>query len=315
MQGRDVVDLTASERNVAMVFQSYALYPHMTVEQNIALPLVMREMSRLERLPGMARVLPRARAKHGDHVRRVREIAAMLNVSDLLARKPAALSGGEKQRVAVGRALVRDPSLFLLDEPLSNLDAKLRVEMRRELSALHARTGTTFVYVTHDQAEAMSMSDYVAVVLNGRIAQQGRPRELYEQPASRDVAEFVGAHPINLIDLRLGPQGRLAGLPVRCADQGHANRDVTLAIRPEHLSPDPAGGLTASVESVEYMGTELILHARLATGQAVRAIAAADATVPQQGDSIGLGFQPAKANLFDRDTGARLDVALRACQP
>ena len=174
--GRDVTALTAAERNIAMVFQSYALYPHMTVRQNIALPLAMRNMSRLERMPGLDRLLPGARQKMRDHARQVQAIARMLQIESLLDRKPGALSGGQKQRAAAARALVRDPAAFLLDEPLSNLDAALRVQMRGELTDLHRRTGRTFIYVTHDQAEAMSMSDRVAVIMHGRIPAGRQPR-------------------------------------------------------------------------------------------------------------------------------------------
>ena len=247
LNGRNVAGLSASERNIAMVFQSYALYPHMTVWQNIALPLVMRNKTRLERLPLVGRVLPSARRKSAEIAGQVRQIAEMLEIASLLDRKPGTLSGGQKQRAAVGRALVRDPFAFLLDEPLSNLDAKLRLQMRSELVDLHRRTGRTFVYVTHDQAEAMSMSDRIAVFMDGRIVQTGTPHELYERPATRWVAAFIGDYPINLVELDLD-HGRLPtpfeGYSVPGARQ---IRRIVLGLRAETLYIADAGSLRRTV--------------------------------------------------------------------
>jgi len=310
MDGRDVSDLRPAERNVAMVFQAYALYPHLTVAENIALPLAMREMTALQRAPGLSRLLPAARAKRRDHRARVGQIAEMLGIADLLARKPAALSGGQQQRAAVGRALVRNPSVFLLDEPLSNLDASLRVQMRAELAALHARTGTAFVHVTHDQAEAMSMSDRVAVMLDGRIAQADTPRALYARPATRAVAAFIGAHPINLVDLPCdgsGLGGAFAGFqPAGGAPAGR----VTLGLRPEHLTPDPAGPIEARLVQVEYLGAEALLHVRLTDGTALRALAPGDAALPAPGEPIRLAMAADRAHLFDAVTGERRKTGL-----
>ena len=304
--GRDVTDATAAERNVAMVFQSYALYPHMSVAENIALPLAMRQLSRFERLAGLGRLVPGAAAKRRAIAQQVRDTAGMLGLDDLLDRKPAALSGGQKQRVAVGRALVRDPSIFLLDEPLSNLDARLRVQMRTELAALQARTSRAFVYVTHDQAEAMAMSSHVVVMMAGEIAQQGTPRDLYDRPASRDVAAFVGTHPINLIDATLGPSGDcslVTGLRV----PGATGARVTLGLRPEHLRP-AREGLSARLERVEYLGAETVVHARLDTGPDVRAQAPGDWTPPPPGSILKLAIAPEQVHVFDADTGARLQA-------
>jgi len=310
MDGRDVSDWTAARRNVAMVFQSYALYPHLTVAQNIALPLAMREMNRWERLPGLDRVLPSARRRRAAIDARVDAIADLLGIDALLARKPAQLSGGQQQRVAVGRALVREPTAFLLDEPLSNLDAKLRIQMRGELKALHRRTGRRFVYVTHDQAEAVAMSDTVALMLDGRIAQIGPPKELYARPASRAVAGFLGDHPINLIDVDLAPgapAGPLAGWrPAGPAAAG----PVTVGIRPEHLRPAVDGPIRGRLEEVEYLGAAAMLHVRLADAVRLAAIAPGDSDLPAPGSAIALTVEPRHVHLFDRASGRRIDGRL-----
>jgi multiple sugar transport system ATP-binding protein len=308
LNGVDVTEATASERNVAMVFQSYALYPHLTVAENIALPLAMRQLSRLERLAGLGRLMPGARAKRAAISGRVREVAAMLGLEDLLDRKPAALSGGQKQRVAVGRALVRDPSVFLLDEPLSNLDARLRVQMRGELAALHARTGRAFVYVTHDQAEAMAISDHVVVMMAGRIAQAGAPRGLYARPATREVAAFVGAHPINLIDVMLGGCGTCPLLP-ELRVPAAAGARVTLGLRPEDLAP-AASGLPARLERVEYLGAEALVHVRLDDGTDLRALAPGDWAPPAPGGALSLAVAPERVHLFDAESGARMPASV-----
>jgi multiple sugar transport system ATP-binding protein len=310
MHGRDVSERTAAERNVAMVFQSYALYPHLTVAQNIALPLTMREMSRVERLPWVSRLLPAAAGKRQAIAGRVDRIAQLLGIGELLGRKPGQLSGGQQQRVAVGRALVRDPSVFLLDEPLSNLDAKLRIQMRSELAALHRRTGRSFVYVTHDQAEAISMSDRVALMLGGEIAQIGPPRELYERPASRTVAAFIGDHPINLLDVALGPTGLAPPFEAYRAMGPLAAKRAVLGLRPEHLRLAEDGPVRARLEAVEYLGSETGLEVRLEDGRLVRASAAGDARLPAPGEAVRLSFEPRHAHLFDAADGARLGAGL-----
>ena len=256
IDGRDVSELTAAQRNIAMVFQSYALYPHLTVAENIALPLAMRGQTRLERSV-LGGLLPKAREKRSRQSKQVREIAGQLGIEALLERKPSQLSGGQKQRVAVARALVRDPSIFLLDEPLSNLDAKLRVQMRAEIVALNRRIGRTFIHVTHDQAEAMAMADKVAVMLGGRIAQFGTPRELYETPVSRDVAAFVGTHPINFtasVSADALPRG--FALPPAAVPGG---TKVVVGIRPEHLVPHADGPVVGRLVHLEYQGAEMLL--------------------------------------------------------
>ena len=298
LEGRDVVGLTAHQRNVAMVFQSYALYPHLTVAQNIALPLTMRRMTAAQRLPVVGRFMPGAATARAGVASAVGRAADMLGLSGLLDRKPAQLSGGQKQRVALARALVRDPSIFLLDEPLSNLDARLRVQTRAELVALHRRSGRAFVYVTHDQAEAMAMSDQVIVMVAGRVAQAGPPRELYERPATKAVAAFIGAHPINLV----APEEGAGALTPR------AERAV-LGLRPEHLAPAEAGAVEATLVGVEYLGAEALLTVRTERGAALRAVAPGGWPPPPPGARIRLGFDPARAHLFDPASGARLEDA------
>ncbi|SHN06422.1 ABC transporter ATP-binding protein [Roseibium suaedae] len=293
LDGKTVSGLTAYERNVAMVFQSYALYPHLTVAQNIALPLTMRHLSTLGRVPVLGSLVPGASEARRMILAKVGETAEALGLGELLDRKPGQLSGGQKQRVALGRALVRDPSLFLLDEPLSNLDARLRVRMRSEISALHRRTGKAFIYVTHDQTEAMAMADQIVVMIGGKVAQAGAPRELYERPANRDVAAFVGHNAINFLE-----QG-----------DGIEIGNSVAGLRPEDLSPDTAGTLSARLESAEYLGSEIVLGLRSAKGTEIRAIAPGDYAVPAPGSELRLGFSPRKLHLFDATTGARLETA------
>jgi multiple sugar transport system ATP-binding protein len=197
--GQAVDGLLPRERDVAMVFQSYALYPYMTVAENIGLPLLMRRTQPWQRLPLMRRLHPGARAASGTIAHDVRRAAEALQIESFLDRKPAQLSGGQRQRVALARAMVRDPRVFLMDEPLSNLDAKLRVTARAEIAELHRRAGVAFMYVTHDQAEAMTMSDRVALMMNGEILQVAPPAEIYDRPAELRVAEFVGSPKINVL--------------------------------------------------------------------------------------------------------------------
>jgi multiple sugar transport system ATP-binding protein len=312
LNGRNVAGLSASQRNIAMVFQSYALYPHMTVWQNIALPLVMRNKTRIERLPILGRLLPSARRKSVEIAAQVRQIAEMLEIAPLLDRKPGTLSGGQKQRAAVGRALVRDPLAFLLDEPLSNLDAKLRLQMRAELVDLHRRTGRTFVYVTHDQAEAMSMSDRIAVFMDGRIVQTGTPHDLYERPATRRVAAFIGDYPINLIELDLD-RGRLPPPFERFSVQGaKQNRRIVLGLRAEALYIADDGPLRGPVERVEYLGASTSLTVRIGADITLQVIFHAGQPVPKISAAVNLSFDLRQVHLFDGETGARLEAELVA---
>jgi multiple sugar transport system ATP-binding protein len=310
MNGQNVFDLSPAERNVAMVFQSFALYPHMSVADNIALPLAMRTLSRTQRAPVLNRLLPGARWQIARNRARVREVAELLEITDLLERKPGTLSGGQKQRVAVARALVRDPSAFLLDEPLSNLDAKLRVQMRGELMDLHRRTGRTFVYVTHDQAEAMSMADQVIVMMEGRVVQSGPPRRLYESPQSTAVAAFLGDHPINWVDSEVTAERTLTAFP-RVALTGRDDlRRVRIGLRPEALEPGDTGPLMGSIERIEYLGSKMLITVRTDQGDILRAATTPDHSLPESGSQIRMSFDPAAAHVFDPDTGARVDASL-----
>jgi ABC-type sugar transport system ATPase subunit len=252
IQGRRVNELEPKARDVAMVFQDYALYPHMSVRENLAFPLKMR------RIPA------------AEQARRIAWAAEMLHLGELLERKPAQLSGGQRQRVAMGRALVREASVFLLDEPLSNLDAKLRVQVRAEIAELQRRLGTTMLYVTHDQTEAMTLGQRVAVFNQGRLQQVASPRELYEHPANTFVAGFIGQPPMNMVPARIeGGRITLAASPQpRCIAAQEVplpDGPVILGIRPEDLRLAAPGedGLDTQAELVEFLGHETLLHARL----------------------------------------------------
>jgi multiple sugar transport system ATP-binding protein len=261
IDGRDVGAESPQSRNVAMVFQDYALYPHMTVRENLAFPLRMKKLER-------------------DAITsRVAKTAELLELGALLERLPRQLSGGQRQRVAMGRALVREPAAFLLDEPLSNLDAKLRSQVRAEIETLQRRTGTTMLYVTHDQVEAMTLGDRVAVLHEGRLQQVAPPRELYERPANVFVAGFIGSPPMNLFAARvakdangrlaLAVAGSLLALPDALLDAAakHEGADITAGVRPESLAlvaPNTPGALPARVEQVELLGHESLVHLRVA---------------------------------------------------
>jgi ABC-type sugar transport system ATPase subunit len=303
---RAVQDLSARDRDIAMVFQNYALYPHMTVARNLAYPLRQRRMPKRE------------------IAKRVQEVAEMLSLEELLGRRPAQLSGGQRQRVAMGRALVREPAVFLLDEPLSNLDAKLRVQMRAALKRLHAQLGVTTVYVTHDQVEAMTLGDRIAVIADGKLQQLGAPQEVYDRPANVFVAGFIGSPPMNLLRGRArGGMATAGDLVVPCP--GVPDKDVIVGVRPECLRPAREGmpSLGFEVMVVEPLGDEVIVHglvdAELASvlpeeeGEAVlmaRDGARAEAVArldpherPEVGSLIQLGVDPASVYLFDAATG------------
>lgn len=263
--GRVVDDLRPKRRDVAMVFQSYALYPHMTVFENLALPLVMRRLHAVERLPVLGRFVGHSGRKRGEIAAEVRAVAKVLELDALLDRKPSQLSGGQRQRVAVGRAMVRRPKVFLMDEPLSNLDAKLRVQMRTEIAELHRRLGVTFIYVTHDQTEAMTMSDRVAVMMDGALLQVDRPRRIYADPLDRRVAEFIGSPKINCLPGQVVAGGSVdvAGTSFAVPARLEPGAGVTIAIRPEALAftdrPE-AGVLSGNIRLTEHMGAEVYVH-------------------------------------------------------
>jgi sn-glycerol 3-phosphate transport system ATP-binding protein len=284
-------------RDIAMVFQNYALYPHMSVERNLGFGLRQRRM-------------PRSQIDA-----RVREVSALLELDDLLKRKPAQLSGGQRQRVAMGRALARHPHAFLLDEPLSNLDAKLRTQLRAELKRIHHLVPTTSIYVTHDQVEAMTLGDRIAVMASGRIQQLGGPQELYDSPVNRFVAGFIGSPPMNLVPGAV----RSGVLEAGGARMPYAGRDgeVVLGVRPERLAPatetDPRPAFDVAVGVVEPLGSEVIVHGTLAGAAAATPVAKAGAIVaklepgaaPVTGERVRLAFDPKSAYVFDAETGVR----------
>lgn len=266
--GVRVNNLRASRRDVAMVFQSYALYPHLTIAQNMQTPLKLRDLTAWERLPVIGRFWPGYRSKMSALNATVQDTADILEIGHLLGRKPGQLSGGQRQRAALGRAMVRKPVAFLMDEPLSNLDAALRVHMRSELADLHRSLQTTFIYVTHDQAEALTMSDRMAVMMDGNILQLGVPDEIYSAPVDRRVAEFVGSPKINIIPGEADGNGRVAayGAPLQQRVAGRARR-LDIGIRPEHLMLAPDGahnrGWPFRVTHKENLGSDFFLHGHL----------------------------------------------------
>jgi multiple sugar transport system ATP-binding protein len=314
--GRGVDHLRPHERRVAMVFQSYALYPHMSVRANIGLPLTMSRLKLWQRLPLLRLASGRRRAVMREIEAEIGAVAAQLQLEHLLDRKPAQLSGGQRQRVALGRAMVRQPDVFLMDEPLSNLDAKLRVHMRTELAELHKRLGATFIYVTHDQVEAMTMSDRVAMMDSGTILQLGTPSQLYEKPASLKVAQFIGSPAINLLPVAVGAGGRLElfGRPLGLAVGLAPGQTATLGVRSEALSllqTEAAGRawFSARLRRKENLGSEYILHfdlaGRDAPGVTMRASPAVAAGL-NEASEVRLGFEEAAGHLFGPD-GARLE--------
>jgi multiple sugar transport system ATP-binding protein len=306
--GIEVDGLHPKQRDVAMVFQSYALYPHLTVAANMALPLRMRRLTPLQRLPIVGRFLPGARAAVRQIGEDVRRTAEGLEIAHVLGRRPGQLSGGQRQRVAVGRAMVRRPSVFLMDEPLSNLDAKLRVTMRAEIKELHRKLGVTFVYVTHDQAEAMMLSDRVAVMLDGKLRQVARPLDIYNDPAERRVAEFIGSPAINLIDARVRDAGRvdLGGRTMAIETGRPPGTAVALGIRPEAFrlaTPDGPYTLAGRVRLVEHLGSDLYIHLDW-PGQDRPVIARLDAERAPHvaiGDDVQLAVHPDRVLLFSPD--------------
>ena len=298
----DISGMSPKDRDIAMVFQSYALYPTMNVRDNIAFGLKIRKMSA---------------AAIDEEVARV---SKLLQIEHLLTRKPGQLSGGQQQRVAMGRALARRPKIYLFDEPLSNLDAKLRVEMRTEMKLMHQRLKTTTVYVTHDQIEAMTLGDKVAVMKDGIIQQFGTPKQIYNDPANLFVASFIGSPPMNFIPLRLQRRdGRLLALldsgqarcelPLGMQDAGLEDRDVIVGIRAEQivLAPAEPNGLPvirAEVQVVEPTGPDTLVFVSLNGIKVCCRMAPDDA--PAVGQSLNLQFDPAKVLLFDANTGERL---------
>jgi multiple sugar transport system ATP-binding protein len=304
IDGKLVNNTPPKDRDIAMVFQSYALYPHMSVYKNMAFGLKLRN-------------LPKAEID-----RRVHEAAGILGIDDLLERKPSALSGGQRQRVALGRAIVREPKVFLMDEPLSNLDAKLRVQMRAEITKLHQRLQTTFIYVTHDQTEAMTMGTRIVVMKDGLIQQVDTPQNLFDHPANRFVATFIGTPQMNIIEATLVPrEGKMFAefgeSAIRVPDavvrrfksDRYIGKKVSLGIRPENLHDEaefieanPGSAFKASIEMTELMGSETNLYFS-APGTPAGLIARVDPrTHTRAGDNVMIGMETNRIHMFDSET-------------
>ncbi len=298
---RVVNHVAPKDRDIAMVFQSYALYPHMTVRDNMAFGLKLRKTPK-------------------DEIeRRVNEAAAMLSCENLLDRKPRELSGGQRQRVALGRAIVREPAVFLMDEPLSNLDAKLRVQTRAEIARLHQRLGTTTVYVTHDQVEAMTMGQRIAVMSEARLQQVGSPQALYDHPDNRFVAGFIGSPSMNFLEVdvtRTGDAVQLKGdgidipLPDRymAGFQQFSGNKLTVGVRPEHLDVEvapPSGKLSGNADVVEYLGNEELIHLTVGGHDIVALIGSEHNVKP--GNDLTLNVSLDKVHLFDPESTLALD--------
>ena len=319
IDGEEVTRQPAKERDIAMVFQNYALYPHMTAYENMVFGLKMKKMPKEE------------------IQRRVKEAAGILDLNELMERKPKELSGGQRQRVALGRAIVREPKAFLMDEPLSNLDAKLRVQMRTELSKLHQRLQTIFIYVTHDQVEAMTMADRIVIMKDGCIQQIGTPAEVYETPANMFVGGFIGSPPMNFMEAWLTGEGK--ALQLKCADQALSVSDnarqtledqrgldgeqrIMLGIRPEaiHLE-DPASPLeakedhqrlTCQVEVVEYLGAQTLVHCTV--GRQHLVVSLAQHRQVKAGETRELLLDTSQLHFFHGETGERMTLARNTCR-
>ncbi|MCZ4271208.1 ABC transporter ATP-binding protein [Maritalea porphyrae] len=289
---RDVTTADPADRGVAMVFQTYALYPHMTVAENMGFGLKMNGV-------------PKAEVK-----RKVNEASQILKLDDYLGRKPKALSGGQRQRVAIGRAIVRGPEVFLFDEPLSNLDAELRVEMRVELARLHKEIGATMIYVTHDQVEAMTLADKIVVLRAGNVEQVGSPMQLYKNPDNKFVAGFIGSPGMNFVE------GFAKDGSVDCAAFGNGSINtsvslpamggaVTVGVRPQHLTIDPNGdGLI--VDLVEHLGGVTYIYLNATNGERIIVEASAEVEAPALGSKVSVAFDPENMMLFDAKTEKRL---------
>ncbi len=290
IDGDRVNDVPAAKRGIAMVFQSYALYPHMTVYKNLAFGLET------------------AGYKRDEIERRVKAAAEILQITHLLQRRPKALSGGQRQRVAIGRSIVRDPKIFLFDEPLSNLDAELRVQMRVEITKLHERLGNTMIYVTHDQVEAMTMADKIVVLRGGEVMQAGSPLELYNRPANQFVAGFIGSPKMNFVPATAAAAGRIEidGSPMAlapdCAEVAQGS-PLTFGVRPEHLVVGGGAGLPfaeARVDLVEQLGGSAVIYARTSSGAALTVTAPGQLPI-RHGETLPLRCDPAQCHVFDAE--------------
>lgn len=303
IDGVRVNDVAPKDRDIAMVFQSYALYPHMTVYENMAFPLKLQKLSK-------------------DVIdKKVREAAEILGITEYLERKPKALSGGQRQRVAIGRAIVRNPKVLLMDEPLSNLDAKLRNQMRAEIIKLRKRIDTTFIYVTHDQTEAMTLGDRIVIMKDGVIQQVGTPQEVFDHPANLFVAGFIGMPRMNLFDAELVKEGgkyavSLGGIKVELAADKQerltannvAPQSVTLGVRPEHLSLKGNNMLKGTVDVYEMMGSEIHYHATFNGTDVIIIVPTVGNATVEMGKEIGFTFSGDVAHVFNKETGVNLEA-------
>ena len=302
IDGKRVNDVAPKDRDIAMVFQSYALYPHMTVYDNLAFPLKLAKMSKEE------------------IDKKVREAAEILDITQYLKRKPKALSGGQRQRVAIGRAIVRSPKVLLMDEPLSNLDAKLRNQMRAEIIKLRKRIDTTFIYVTHDQTEAMTLGDRIVIMKDGVIQQVGTPQEVFDHPANLFVAGFIGMPRMNIFDANLVKNGdkyavAIGGIEVelsadkqaRLAGKNVEPQEITLGVRPEHLTLKGEKMLKGTVDVSEMMGSEIHYHVSYDGQDVILIVPTLDNDTVGMGKEIGFTFTGSVANVFNKETGLNLE--------
>ena len=302
IDGKVVNDDSPKDRDIAMVFQTYALYPHMTVYDNLAFPLKLEKMDKEE------------------IDRKVREAAEILDITQYLKRKPKALSGGQRQRVAIGRAIVRSPKVLLMDEPLSNLDAKLRNQMRAEIIKLRKKIDTTFIYVTHDQTEAMTLGDRIVIMKDGVIQQVGTPQEVFDHPTNLFVAGFIGMPRMNILDAKLVKNNgkyavKIGGIEVGLSDDKQARlaknnvepQDITLGVRPEHLTLKGAEMLKGTVDVSEMMGSEVHYHVTYDGQDVILIVPTLNNKTVGMGQEIGFTFTGSVAHLFHKDTGLNLE--------
>ncbi len=312
------------DRNIAMVFQNYALYPHMNVYRNMAFGLELRYRSDWLSRIWLALTQPKLAAELAEKrqgiTNRVKETAEMLGIGQLLQRKPGQLSGGEKQRVALGRAIVRQPAAFLFDEPLSNLDAQLRGEMRRELRRLHSELKATMIYVTHDQVEAMTLGDRIVVMNRGEVCQVGTPLEVYDSPQNRFVAQFLGSPPMNFMEGRVQASGsgaefvsshfRLEIPHNQLPTSTLPERKITLGVRPEDVQLNSATGIPARFDSLEPLGDSTLVHLQLGSEPGVPLTARLRDRITQltRGEEARVAFDPQRLHWFDTDTEERLNM-------
>ena len=308
IDGNVVNNTRASERDLAMVFQSYALYPHLTVQQNMMVPLKLRRLSILERFPIIGWLMPNRRSKLDEIVNKVQVASETLQITHLLERKPGQLSGGQQQRVAVGRAMVREPVAFLMDEPLSNLDAGLRVHMRAEISELHRDLKTTFIYVTHDQAEALTMSDRMAVMMDGEILQLDTPNEIYNNPSNIRVAEFVGSPKINILQGECDEKGDIKCIGIKITDSIKLAQkgNISVGIRPEHMelvTSNDKNFFKGKIVYRENLGSDIFLHVNVNEGEQKIIVRSEPSMVINSavGDQVMIGWDEQKVMVFDVD--------------